>query len=184
MSPPPALSRTCNLADFDSCWSVAAWQQKLAEQAWQRWESELHIRTRAGGLCVNWSGCHFIAPGPEATYHYPSEKETNHLEELPAIYGLGVLDRVQAPVRFLSKSVAMLRTRGLLVLTFAFWDAQGDDIAEGNAARRRIYDAHHLQKLIAEARRVGFQGFGGIDWAYRGDKLDDHSLASLVLTKR
>jgi hypothetical protein len=38
--------------------------------------------------------------------------------------------------------------------------------------------------LIRDARRAGFENFGGTDWTYHGNFLDDHSLASLVFTKR
>ena len=41
-----------------------------------------------------------------------------------------------------------------------------------------------LRKLVTDARKIGFQAFGGIDWTYHGHKLGDHSLASLVLTRR
>jgi hypothetical protein len=38
---------------------------------------------------------------------------------------------------------------------------------------------------VREARRLGFRPFGGSDWTYRGHTLgNDHSLASLVLTRR
>lgn len=181
---PIALSRTCQLEDFAGCLTVAEWQQQLAEQAWRAWEAEHHIRTREQSLCMNWSGCTFIAPGCEAIYRYPGQSDNGIERALPAVYGLSVLDHTEAPVRFLSRAAQILRRHGLLFLTFAYWNAQGEDIAAGHAERARIYDTHSYKKLLFEARRVGLVTFGGVDWAYHGNKLDDHSLASLVLTRR
>jgi hypothetical protein len=186
-----ALSRTCDLRDFASCATVAGWQQALAEASWQQWQEAQHVRTRAPSLCVNWSGCPFIAPGATAIYQ-ERRKEPRTAQggngvptsRLPAVYGLSVLDRIDAPVRFLSESTAILRPTGLLFLTFAFWDAEGPDVAAGALDRRRIYDLTSVKKLLIEARRVGLIPFGGVDWTYHGDKLDDHTLASLVLVRR
>jgi len=181
-----ALSRTCNLRDFPGCLSVAQWQQRLAEAAWARWVEATHLRVRDGGLVVNYSEVLFQAPGPTATYWYPGEAQLVDGQQggVPAVYGLCVLDRVEAPVRFLHQAAEILRPEGLLVLTFAYWAAEGRDTASGRGERRRIYSAHSYQRLIRDARKVGFKHFGGVDWTYHGDWLDDHSLASLVLTKR
>lgn len=183
MTPLP-LSRTCDLTDFTGCLTVASWQQQLAERAWQAWVEQHHVRTRTGSLCVNWSGCGFTAPGPEAIYRYRGHNGVGIEGPLPAVYGLSVLDHTDAPVRFLTHSAQLLRKHGLLFLTFACWNAEGEDCAEGHADRARIYDGHSLKKLVLEARKAGYQVFGGMDWTYHGDTLDDHSLASLVLTRR
>jgi len=136
-------------------------------------------------LCLNWSGVDFRAPGPEALYYLtPLLPEPKVERALPAVFALSVLDQHKAPVSFLTYVAKRLRTQGLLFLTFAFWDAEGEDCAEGAGARARIYDMHSWKKLIAEARRAGFQTFGGMDWAYHGNKLGDHTLASLVLIRR
>lgn len=182
-----ALSRTCSLLDFPACLSVAAWQQQLADQAWAAWTAAEHLRTRAGSLVVNYSGVDFLAPGPTATYWYRSGEEQpvdGQPAEVPAVYGLCVVDRIAAPVTFLSQAAEILGPHGLLFLTFAYWDAEGQDTAVGHDERRRIYSAHSYQRLIRDARRVGFENFGGTDWTYHGNWLEDHSLASLVLTKR
>jgi hypothetical protein len=184
MVPELALSRTCQLEDFAGCLTVARWQEELAAQAWARWEAEHHVRTREQSLCVNWSGCPFVAPGPEAIYRYPGQPDNGVARAVPAVWGLSVLDHTEAPVRFLTRAAQVLRPHGLLFLTFAFWDAQGDDTAAGCKDRARIYDVQSWKKLIFEARRVGLVTFGGMDWTYHGHKLDDHSLASLVLTRR
>lgn len=173
---PRALSRTCDLRDFPGCLTVAAWQQFLADEAWARWVEAQHVRTREGGLVVNYTNARFTAPGPTPT--------DDPVVIVPAVYGLGVLDRAEAPVRFLTTASYRLRPSGLLVLTFAYWDAEGPDTALGHQDRKRIYSAHSYQRLIRDARRVGFENFGGIDWTYHGDVLTDHSLASLVLRKR
>jgi hypothetical protein len=179
------LSRTCALSDFENCVSVAAWQQDLATLAWQTWEAASHVRTREPSLCVNWSGVPFDAPGPTAIYQYRHENGNGVARaRLPAVYGLNVLDHIEAPVKFVSDAAAVLRAGGLLVLTYAFWDAEGDDTTEGAADRRRIYSATSQKKLIAEARRIGFRCFGGVDWRYHGNVLGDHTLASLVLVRR
>jgi len=165
---------------------VAAWQQRLAEEAWARWLAAQHLRTRDGGLVVNYAEVDFQAPGPTATY-WTRAGERHAIDgdaPVPAVYGVCVLDRIEAPVKFLHQAGQLLQPEGLLFLTFAYWDAQGPDTASGADERRRIYSAHSYQRLIRDARRLGFENFGGIDWAYHGDYLDDHSLASLVLTKR
>ena len=178
-----ALSRTCNLGDFPGALSVANWQERLAHAAWERWVADYHVRTRKQSLVVNYSGCAFQAPGPSAIYRYRGLAEDIE-RTVSAIYALTVVDKVEAPVRFLTRSAQLLRPRGLLLLTFAFWDAEGEDVAAGHEERERIYDATSWKKLIAEARRAGFQTFGGVDWRYHGDLLSDHSLGSLVLTRR
>jgi SAM-dependent methyltransferase len=180
-----ALSRTCSLADFPACISVAAWQQQLAAQAWSEWQKESHVRTREPSLCVNWSGCPFDAPGPTAIYQYRHDPGNGVARaRLPAVYGLNVLDHIEAPVKFLSEAATVLRAGGLLLVTYAFWDAEGPDTTDGASDRRRIYDVTSQKKLLAEARRIGFTPFGGIDWTYHGNMLGDHTLASLVLTRR
>jgi len=178
------LSRTCNLRDFPECVTVAGWQQFLANRAWQQWTQDGHIVTRTPNVCVNWSGCPFDAPGPTAIYQLRGHKLLPVPERVPAVYGLSVLDHLDAPVRFLAESAAQLRKGGLLFLTYAFWDAEGPDTAAGNDGRRRIYDAKSQTKLIAEARKLNLVPFGGLDWAYHGNTLDDHTLASLVLVRR
>jgi hypothetical protein len=164
--------------------TVATWQQQLALTAWAQWLDAHHRRTREGSLVVNYSGVPFQAPGPTATYEYRVGDRNGDRVKVPAVYGLCVLDRIDAPVAFLSRASKVLGPLGLLFLTFAYWDAEGEDTAAGHEERRRIYSAHSYQRLIRDARRVGFENFGGTDWAYHGDWLDDHSLASLVLIKR
>jgi hypothetical protein len=184
-APALALSRTCNLADFPGVVTVAGWQQALAEQAWSLWLAEHHILTREQVVCDNYSNAPFVAPGPSALYRYPGAKDNGSITRaVPAVYGLCVLDRIEAPVSYLTRAAQVLRAKGLLFLTFTFWDAEGEDCAAGHEGRTRIYDAHSWKKLVSEARRAGFQTFGGMDWRYYGNKLDDHTLASLVLTRR
>jgi len=181
---PLALSRTCDLRDFDRCLTVAVWQQRLALHAWLRWIEDTHIQTRMPSFVANWSGCPFAAPGPSAIYQLRHERVPKLPKRLSALFALTVLDHVEAPVGFLSEHVGRLRPNGLVFLTYAFWDAEGEDTAYGNHGRRRIYDAKSQTKLIAEARKLGLQPFGGLDWTYHGHTLDDHTLASLVLTRR
>jgi len=179
--------------------TVAAWQQRLADLAWAEWTTAHHLRIREESVVVNYSGVEFLAPGPTALY-YTREPRTawgtpasnGHSPvptvytgaPVPAVYGLCALDRIETPVAFLTQAKAILRPQGLLVLTFAYWDAEGPDTAAGAWERKRIYSAHSYRRLIRDARRIGFENFGGTDWAYHGNFLDDHSLASLVLTRR
>lgn len=186
-----ALSRTCQLADFPGCETVARWQELLAEAAWAQWQAEHHARVREGSRCVNYSGIPFLAPGPEAYYEYTPATNGGPPflqpidRQLAAIYALRVLDRIEEPVRFVSRAAQVLRPHGLLFLTFAFWNAEGPDEAEGHEHRTRIYDVHSWERLIRDARKSGFAPFGGIDWTYHGNKLGrDYTLASLVLTRR
>lgn len=177
------LSRTCRLEDFPGCLSVAAWQERLAHHAWLLWSHAHHLRVRDPALVVNLTGAAFEAPGPTAVYRtgWPLVDPPGPVS---AVFGLGVLDHVEAPVKFLSDARSWLQPPGLLYLTFAYWSAEGEDTAVGAEERRRIYSAHSYQRLIRDARRLGFECFGGTDWRYHGDYLDDHSLASLVLTGR
>ena len=185
MLPRLPLSRSCDLSDFPDCITVAAWQQSLADHTWAQWMETTHVRSREPSLVVNWSGCTFIAPGVEARYQYPGQPDNGApAGRLPAVWGLCVIDRIDAPVRFLTRATEVLRRSGLLFLTFAFWNAEGPDTAAGAEERKRIYDVTSTKKLIAEARRLGLQNFGGTDWTYHGHKLDDHTLASLVLVRR
>lgn len=180
----PALSRTCTLHDFPDCLTVANWQQRLAEVAWTVW-----LGTSAGdplvfapSIVVNLSGVDFVAPGPPTAIACTPE-ERPHVDA-PALYALCVLDHIEAPGKFLSQAIEILQPQGLLFLTFAYWNAEGPDTASGAAGRRRIYSVLSYQKLIREARKLGFENFGGTDWAYHGSVLDDHTLASLVLRRR
>lgn len=177
-----ALSRTCNLADFPDCLTVADWQQCLAEHAWRTWASGANgDATTAQVVVVNVCGIHFAPPGPAVAYCGPEERP-----RVPAsvVYALCVLDHIPAPGKFLGHMSEMLLPLGMLFLTFSYWDAEGPDTASGHRERRRIYSAHSYTKLIRDARRLGFENFGGTDWTYYGDYLDDHSLASLVLRRR
>ena len=181
-----ALSRTCDLRDFPACHSAAMWQQCLAVEAWARWITMQHLRTRDGSLVVNYDGAPFEAPGPTAVYRYRGQVYSDDGElqpPVPAVFGLSVLDRIAAPVSFLTQAAGLLGPQGLLVLTFSYWDAEGPDTARGHQERCRIYSAHSYMRLIRDARRVGLTTWGGIDWTYHGNVLDDHSLASLVLIK-
>ena len=181
-----ALSRTCDLRDFPSCDSAAMWQQCLAVEAWARWITMQHLRTRTGSLVFNYNGGPFEAPGPTAVYRYRGQVYASDDEPqppVPAVFGLGVVDHIAAPVSFLTRAAGLLGPQGLLVLTFAYWDAEGPDTAKGHRQRCRIYSAHSYLRLIRDARRVGLTTWGGIDWTYHGNVLDDHSLASLVLLK-
>lgn len=178
------LSRTCNLSDFPGVVTVAGWQQALAHQAWAQWLDAHHIRSREQTVVDNYSGAPFIAPGPTALYRYPGGSDNGIERPVPGVFGLCVLDRIEAPVSYLQQAAAILRPQGLLFLTFTFWNCEGADIAAGHERRVRIYDAASWTKLVREARKIGFQPFGGHDWSYYGNRLDDHSLASLVLTRR
>ena len=181
---PLQLSRTCNLTDFPGVVTVAGWQEALAHRAWEQWLAEHHIRSREETVVDNYSGVPFNAPGPTAVYRYSPGSQNGNAHKAPAVFGLCVLDHIPSPVLYLQSAAARLRSNGLLFLTFAFWDAEGEDIAQGHEQRLRIYDATSWTKLVREARRAGFKPFGGHDWIYHGNKLDDHSLASLVLTRR
>lgn len=175
------LSRTCDLSDFPGVVTVAGWQQALALQAWAQWASAEPLLATAV-LVHNWSGCAFLGPA-DALYSDPGRTLTVD-QRVPAIFALSVLDHHEAPRRFLGEAARQLQGGGLLFLTFAFWNAQGTDVAQGHEHRARIYNAGSWKTLMREARGLGFDLFGGVDWAYHGHRLEDHTLASLVLTRR
>lgn len=176
------LSRTAHLADFEGCCSVADWQQALAQAAYQQWRCP-HVSAwpaPAAACVLNWGAAAFTAPGGVvASLSYGESVETCP-GQIDTLYALSVLDRVEAPVRFLRQAAGRLRPGGLLVATFAAWDADGPDEAVGCELRKRIYNRTSIRKLLMELPGVGLAPFGGVDLRYHGDSLGDHTLASLV----
>lgn len=181
-----ALSRTCDLRDFPACRSPADWQQCLAAEAWARWVPRYGLAAEApeGSLVVNYAGTPFEAPDPAARYQLRGQGRPETNGRLPAVFALGVLNHVVAPVTFLAEVERLLGDGGLLFLTMTYWAAEGPDTAAGHRERLRIYSVGSYARLVREARRHGFVPFGEIDWSYHGDVLSDHSLASLVLLRR
>jgi hypothetical protein len=177
-----ALTRTASLADFDRCDSVAVWQQCLAIDAYQRWLQHTPVTYLHGILCYNWGAAHFRAPGPHPIYREYGELYTEP-DPLAAIFALSVLDRVIAPLRFLRHLAAQIQPDGLIVCTFAAWDAVGEDCAVGHELRQRIYDRDAWRKLLYDVKGLGLEAFGGVDYRYHGDTLGDHTLATLVVSK-
>lgn len=178
------LTRTAAFIDFRDCDSVAMWQQCVAIEAWQRWAGAPAATPDWGGvLCYNWGAAHFRAPGENPCYRSFGDPEPS-LAMLSAIFALSVLDRVAAPLRFLRHTASRLQSGGLLVCTFAAWDATGEDCAVGHELRHRIYDRASWRKLVVEIKLIGLQPFGGVDLRYHGHTLGDHTLATLVAIKR
>lgn len=186
MAPLP-LTRAVNLCDFDGvCASPAAWQQQHAHDATERWRAlGVRIPSAATVACYNWGAAPFTAPIARPPCEYFDAQHT--IDRAPdrhaIIYAFSVLDRIDSPTRALRSWQSTLILGGLLVTTFALWDAMGEDVALGHACRTRIYDRLRWKRLIDETRWLGFRTFGGVDLRYPGDTLGDHSLAALVLTK-
>lgn len=187
MSEPLALTRAANLCDFDGrCASVGQWQQLHAREAVTRWASALD-GPRAGRVTVlNYGASPFVvpvqAPVPIDAYDYATP--AFFVDGAHAIvFAFSVLDRCAEPRRILRQVQTALGPGGLLVATFALWDAHGEDVAIGHTLRQRIYDRATWKKLIEDARGLGFQTFGGVDRRYPGDTLGDHSLGTLVCVK-
>ena len=177
------LTRTASLIDYTDCDSMAVWQQCLAVDAYQRWLGDAHAPTTSEVLCLNWGAARFRAPGGAPRYRSFSDPELS-LDVLSAIFALSVLDRVAAPLRFLRHQANRLMVGGLIVCTFAAWDATGEDCAVGHELRHRIYDRASWRKLVVEIKLIGLQPFGGVDLRYHGHTLGDHTLATLVAIKR
>lgn len=178
------LTKTASLDDYADCDSVAVWQQCLAIDAYRRW-APLGGSLFTDGcpvLCYNWGAAHFRAPGANPCYRSFGDPDSS-LDVLSAVFALSVLDRVAAPLRFLRHTVGQLQPGGLLVCTFAAWDATGEDCAVGHELRHRIYDRASWRKLVVEIKLIGLQPFGGVDLRYHGHALGDHTLASLVAVK-
>lgn len=178
---PHPLTRTASLADFADCDSMAVWQQCLAVDAYQRWKGQREPRGLV--LCFNWGAAHFRSPGVDPIYRSHGDPIPREDDPLSAVFALSVLDRVDMPIRFLRAHADRLLPGGLLVCTFAAWDADGEDCAIGYELRKRIYDRDSWRKLLHEAKRLKLTPFGGVDLHYRGDTLGDHTLATLVVTK-
>lgn len=182
----PALTRACAPADLATSGSVACWQQQLVLEAYEAWiyrGPSLLVQPEPVA-CYNWGAASFRAPGPDPTYFAYHDPEVA-IAPCSAIFALSVLDRVDAPLRFLRGQAERLLPGGLLVCTFAAWDACGPDCAIGHELRARIYDRHSWRKLLREARTLfQLEPFGGVDLRYRGHTLGDHTLATLVATKR
>jgi hypothetical protein len=178
---PVALTRSCRLEDFPDCHSVAEWQQAMVDATVDRWQPQ----TSAFGqvLCVNWSGCPFIAPGAGPIYRTDALGVLRPTDQLAVMIGLSVLDRIDAPMRFLNQHGQRLLPGGLFILTFALWNSEGEDCAIGHEVRRRIYNRASWLKLLGEAKRLDLRVWGEIDWTYHGHTLGDHTLAITVLQK-
>lgn len=181
MTPLP-LTRTACLADYPDCPSVAVWQQCHALDAYQRWGGPPAGDGPTAVCCYNWGAAHFRAPGRSPDYHDyrdPGDLAT----PCAAVFALSVLDRVDSPVRFLRQQADRVIGGGLIVCTFAAWDATGEDCAVGHELRHRIYDWAAWRKLLQEVRHLQLQPFGGVDLRCRGHLLGDHTLATLVVVK-
>lgn len=189
------LTRTCKLADFPECSSAAMWQQYLTVHAYTQWaalRSTAPLLTGVHAL-VNMSGVDHVLPIPfrdaACTYHSARDFQDDRAigrspgRPLASVVALSVIDRIDAPFTFLRAVNGLLVPGGLLVLTFAYWDAEGSDIADGHELRRRIYTRDKWQDLLLGCKTIGLHAFGGIDWSYHGHTLRDHTLASLTLTK-
>jgi hypothetical protein len=179
---PLPLTRTASLDDFAECRSVASWQQQLAIEAWQRWGGIYHDDLV---VCLNWGAAQFRSPGNDPIYRSFQDGAYTTVESMRSVvFALSVLDRIEQPLHFLRYQARLLFPSGLLVCTFAAWDATGEDCAIGHELRHRIYNRETLRKLLHEIRGIGLEPFGGIDLRYRGHALGDHTLASLVAVKR
>jgi hypothetical protein len=179
------LTRTARLADFPGCCSPAEWQQRHALDAYDHWEVHRHHRDCLGPvLCYNWGAASFCAPGEDPIYRgYGDPDVPIYGLPLAVVIALSVLDRVDAPLRFLHGVTSQLQPGGLVVCTFAAWDASGEDCAVGHELRHRIYDRDACYKLLADIRKIDLQPFGGVDLRYRGDVLGDHTLVALTMIK-
>lgn len=178
------LTRTASLTDYEDCDSMAVWQQCLAIDAYQRWLGDAHAPTTSEVLCLNWGAARFRAPGVAPYYQSYLDPDILLPAQLAAVFALSVLDRVAAPLRFLRYTADRLMVGGLIVCTFAAWDATGEDCAVGHELRHRIYDRESWRKLVHEAKSLGLRPFGWVDLRYHGHALGDHTLATLVAIKR
>lgn len=184
-APPLALSRTCDLADFPACRSVADWQQALAACATAVWQT---THPRSGiAWCVNGSKLPFTPPLRALSFTNPQTAlglPVGRANPLAAIYALSVLDHVDEPHGFLHRHGKRLARGGLFFLTFHAWDCEGPDVTSSRGTRARLYGQQAWHKLIVEARKVDLRPLGAVDWRYHGHVLGDHTLASLVLVKK
>ena len=180
------LTRTCLLTDYQGCTTPAVWQQRFVDEVYQRWWPEPEADLHAEHLLLNMSGCYFAAL-PEIAPLQTFERLYTFLNYpvgvVASIIGLMVVDRIDAPLAFMKHCAHLLRPGGLLVLTLAYWDSEGEDLATGHEVRLRIYNRISWRRLAAESERYDLHLFGGCDWGYHGHALGDHTLASLVLTK-
>lgn len=178
------LTRAANLCDFDGlCASVGAWQQRHADAATTRWAAKLGGPEVGLVAAINWGASPFVAPVGPATYYDSGSSIVLADRSHAIIYAFSVLDRTPEPRRLLKQIHAALVPGGLLVATFAIWDADGPDVAYGHGLRSRIYDRLGWKRLIEEVRGLGYHTFGGVDLRYPGDTIGDHSLGALVVTK-
>lgn len=178
-----SLTRSASLDDYEDCISVADWQQRLAIDAYWRWRERTSLYGAV--LCLNWGAASFRAPGAAPIYRGYREGPdlTDPPEPLAALFALSVLDRIARPLRLLHFYADRLEPGGLIVCTFAAWNATGEDCAVGCELRSRIYDRESWGTLLHESKRIGLEPLGGVDLRYRGDTLGDHTLASLVMVK-
>lgn len=186
MSLPLPLTRAANLCDF-ACATVGQWQQAHAQTAVDRWAASLDGPQTGRVTVINYGSSPFLIPAavtPDQIDAYDYTTPVIFVDAAHAIlFAFSVFDRTPEPRRLLRQFHTALVPGGLLVATFALWNAHGPDVAIGHTLRSRIYDRASWKHLIADARDLGFATFGGIDLRYPGDTYHDHSLGTLVVTK-
>lgn len=164
--------------------SPAAWQQIWAEAAYAAWCGEgLAPPVIGESGCLNLSDVPFRPPTADTVIYsaWPALPPTG----LAAIWALGWLDRVDAPIRWLRQAGLALAPGGLLACSFATWDAEGEDCAIGAARRKRIYSPLAWRELALDhLPKLGFSLLGRADWRYQGHACGDHSMATIVAVRR
>jgi len=100
------------------------------------------------------------------------------------ITALSLLEHVEDVDQTLYHLTCLLAPGGLLVLTFAYWNRCGADLAVGRERRRRIFCPKTYAGLRLQLKALGCEPFGGLDPLYHGPQVQDHTRASLVVVKR
>lgn len=186
-APGPALTCCCPaaIARESALATVQQWQAVWASFVYVTWTgADGHPPVEGGHVCLNWSQTVVQCPSPEPTYltTWPSVTDPG---SLAAVWAWEVLDKHEAPNRWLRKVSTALAPGGLFVATFALWDAEGPDVASGAAERRRIYTVRMWQELGQDLRRLGFAPLGKIDWRYYGHAVGgDHTIGTVVAVRR
>lgn len=97
---------------------------------------------------------------------------------------LSVLEHVVDLDRFLFELSCLVAPAGLLVLTFAYWNRCGADLADDHAERTRIFCPKTYAQTRTSLAGLQLQTFGGLDPTWHGVSRGDYTTASLVLEKR
>lgn len=106
-----------------------------------------------------------------------------------AVFCLSVLEHVDDLDQFLYHLSCLVAPGGLLFLTVDYCDDDTtyewpEDRYHFHWMRRRIFNSHRLEMLLARFKDREFSPLGEVDWTWHGPHVFDYGFASLAMVKR